>query len=231
MQQLNTKAIFLSRTNFGEADRIITALTSDYGKVRLMARGVRRAKAKLAGAIELFGISDITFIKGRGEIDTLISARLNVSFLNIIKSIERVNLGYEILKIINKNTEDEVENDYFELMAASLAALDDASLPLEITELYFEANLLKLAGHALNLDYDSTGNPLEASLKYNFSASDGLFASSGGDYGSSEIKFLRLVFSGNSAKSLNRITNAKLLASATQPLLSTMLRQYLRVSP
>jgi len=39
----------LSRTDYGEADRILTVLTPDYGKLRLLAKGVRKVKSKLGG--------------------------------------------------------------------------------------------------------------------------------------------------------------------------------------
>ena len=54
MKTIRTKAIVIRRTNYGEADRILQLLTPDYGKVSVMARGVRREKSKLAGGIELF---------------------------------------------------------------------------------------------------------------------------------------------------------------------------------
>ncbi|MDO8591465.1 MAG: DNA repair protein RecO, partial [bacterium] len=71
MNRYVTQGIVLSRTDFGEADRILTFLTNDHGKVRAIAKGVRKSKSKLAGGIELFSISDLTLIIGRGEINTL----------------------------------------------------------------------------------------------------------------------------------------------------------------
>lgn len=230
MNQLVTKGIVLSRTNFGEADRILTVLTPDFGKLSLMAKGVRRIKSKLAGGIELFSISQITFIKGRGEVSTLISSRLENHFGNIIKDLSRVQLGYDFLRLINKNTEDNTEAGYFELLAAALVSLDDADLPLAITKLYFEASLLALAGHSPNLTDDASGQSLLVDEKYSFDVSSASFnASPGGQYNAGIIKFLRLVLSGNSARALARVTNAESLATASQPLVTAMLRQYLRV--
>jgi len=60
VKQFVTTGLVLSRTDFGEADRIITVLTPDHGKLRLMAKGVRRMKSKLAGGIDLFTVSDLT---------------------------------------------------------------------------------------------------------------------------------------------------------------------------
>jgi DNA repair protein RecO (recombination protein O) len=77
MKQQSTKAVILTRTDYGEADRIMTFLTPELGKVRAMAKGVRKPKSKLAGGIELFSVSDITYIVGRSELQTLVSTRLD----------------------------------------------------------------------------------------------------------------------------------------------------------
>ena len=75
MSAERTQAIVLRRTNFGEADRILTLLTP-LGQRGAMARGVRREKSKLAGGIELFGVSDVVLQQGKGDLATLTSARL-----------------------------------------------------------------------------------------------------------------------------------------------------------
>src|ERR1700761_4426140 len=115
MKQILTTGIILSRPDYGEADRIITVLTPDRGKLRLMARGVRKVKSKLAGGIELFSTSHITYIEGRGEIGTLVSTRLIKHYGNVINDIDRVQLGYELIKQTNRATEDEPEAAYYEL--------------------------------------------------------------------------------------------------------------------
>lgn len=230
MNQQVTKAIVLARTNYGEADRILTVLTPDFGKLSLMAKGVRKVKSKLAGGIELFSVSQITFIRGRGEVATLVSSRLETHFASIVKDLARVQLGYEFLKLVNRNTEDNAESGYYELLAAALAALDDASVSLALVRLFLEANLLALAGHRPNLSDDENGQALAAGQKYNFDASAARFSSSGGgQYTSEAIKFLRIVFSGNSARALARIDGAEALALTSQPLVTAMIRQYLRV--
>jgi DNA repair protein RecO (recombination protein O) len=109
VNQILTRGIVLSRTDYGEADRILTLLTPDQGKIRLIAKGVRKIKSKLAGGIELFSVSDVTFIRGRGDIGTLVSARLDTHYGTIVKDIERVQLGYDLIKQINKSTEDQPE--------------------------------------------------------------------------------------------------------------------------
>lgn len=229
MKQLQTQGIILSRTNYGEADRILTVLTPDHGKLSLMARGVRRPKSKLAGGIELFSISDISFIKGRGEIDTLISTRLIKHFDKIVRDIDRVRLGYDLLKILNRATEDQTEPDYFTLLEQALPALDDHDIPNELIRLWFSARLLRLAGHQPNLETTASGAKLTAGQTYDFDFDDVSFVPrDSGVFNTNTIKFLRLVFSGNQPHVLNKIEKSKFITTTTQPLVQTMLQTYIR---
>ena len=69
----------LQRTEYGEADRILTVLTPAAGKLHLMAKGARRVRSKLAGGIELFSVSELSYAQGKGSLGALVSARLRVS--------------------------------------------------------------------------------------------------------------------------------------------------------
>jgi DNA repair protein RecO (recombination protein O) len=206
MNQLVTQGIILSRTDFGEADRIITLLTPDHGKLRLLAKGVRRVKSKLAGGIELFSVSSITFVKGRGEIGTLVSTRLFKHYAHIVTNLERTLLGYEFIKRINKVTEDQPEAAYFELLNQSFAALDDLNQPLSLIALWFELHLLELAGHTLNLQTDDQGKKLDATQTYNFNFDRMAFGPApNGRFQANHIKLLRLVSSRQSPAGIARI--------------------------
>lgn len=225
MKQLTTKAIILSRTDFGEADRIITLLTPEAGKLRLVAKGVRKSKSKLAGGIELFSISDVTYINGRGELGTLISARLDKHFGTIVQDIDRVQLGYELIKLLNKITEDHPETAYFDLLAQSFAALDEAAVPTDLVRVWFEAGLIRLGGHEPDLFTDTDGNKLDQAKKYTFSFEDMAFADhSTGSFGADQIKFLRLVFQGHEPKALMQVQGTDILVAELKPLLENLRR-------
>lgn len=229
MNQLLTHGIILSRTDFGEADRIITLLTSDHGKIRLLARGVRRVKSKLAGGIELFSVSHITFIRGKGEIGTLVSTRLIRHYGNIVSDIGRTMLGYELIRQLHRATEDEPEPEYYELLEQAFAALDDKAIDVELIKLWFSAQLLRLAGHTPNLQTDTAGAKLEASGRYEFSIDDMAFQGRpDGGFGVDEIKFMRLVFNGNPPVVLAKVAGAGRLVDATGPLTALLAREYIR---
>ncbi|HEY1835769.1 MAG TPA: DNA repair protein RecO [Candidatus Saccharimonadales bacterium] len=230
MKQFVTKGIVLSRTDFGEADRILTLLTPDYGKLRLMAKGVRRVKSKLAGGIELFSVSDITFIRGRGDIGTLVSSRLQKYYGEIVKNIDRTMLGYELIKMLNKVTEDEPEPEYFELLEQTFVALDNSGIDLDLIKLWFSMQLLRLGGHRPNLQTDTAGQKLKPDEAYNFDFDKMAFApDANGNFQADHIKFLRLGFSGNQPKILNQVQGSAKLTADCLPPVQTMLAAHLRI--
>lgn len=230
MKQLLTQGIILSRTNYGEADRIITLLTPDQGKLRLMAKGVRKVKSKLAGGIELFSISHITFIQGKGDVGTLVSTRLIQHYGTIVKDITRVQLGYELIKVLDRATEDEPEAEYFSLLQQAFEALDAPDILPELIRIWFYAQLLVLSGHAPNLKTDTSAAALDAAQSYDFSFEDMAFTrSSSGKFDAAAIKFLRLLFSGNPPKVLAKVQGGNTFLEATASLVQAMAQSYIRL--
>jgi DNA repair protein RecO len=229
MKQLNTRAIVLSRTDYGEADRILTLLTPDHGKLSLMAKGVRRIKSKLAGGIELFSVSDITFIRGRGDVGTLISTRLLRHYGHIVSDVGRTMLGYELIKQLGKVTEDEPESEYFELLEEGFAALDNLDVGLDLIRLWFAAQLLQLGGHMPNLQSDIDGKKLTVQQHYTFSFDDMAFAPRPeGPFDADHIKLLRVGFAGNKPAVMQKIAGVDELTLDLLPLVQTMARTQLR---
>jgi len=223
-------AIILTRTDYGEADRIITMLTSSQGKLRLIAKGVRRVKSKLAGGVELFSVTNVTYIKGRSEIGTLISARLQVHYGHIVEDIDRTMLGYELIKQLNKVTEDEPELEYFQLLQQAFDALNDLSISIVLIKLWFYAQLLRLGGHTPNLRTDSEGSRLSEGQAYEFSFDEsGFSARPSGQYGTDAIKFLRLIFSDNQPVVLSKVQGSSELSQLCTPLLMTLMQLHLRI--
>lgn len=230
MKTFQTPAIILSRTDYGEADRIVRILTRGHGKLSIMARGSRRPKSKLAGAIELFSVSELTLAEGKSEIKTLISARLTKHFQNIVKDIDRVQGGYEFVKMLNRATEDMPEPAYFDLLIDTFSSLDDLDIDMKLIQIWFEAGLLATAGHAPNLRDSLDGKELSLAKKYRFDYDSACFEVNGqGLYSSDDIKFLRLLFAGNKPKILTRIDNYNNLVTKSAPLIRTMLTTYIRL--
>ena len=232
MNRIVTKGIVLSRTNFGEADRILTFLTADHGKIRAIAKGVRKQKSKLAGGIEIFSISDLTFLEVRSEINTLMSSRLDKHYANIVKNLERTAAAYELIRLTNKVTEDAPEAAYFNLLNSGFIALDDDAIDLGLIQVWFAAQLLKIAGHMPNLRTDQAGKKLQTGKTYEFNFDTMGFQQSRAEhdaFNADQIKFLRLLFSDNQPKTLQKVEGINALVAATAPTVQTMLATHIRI--
>lgn len=226
MKQLTSEAILLARINYGEADRIITFITPESGRVRAIAKGVRRQKSKLAGGIELFSISDITYIVGRSDLNTLVSTQLKEYFSNIVSDIERTMLGYEFLKILNKALEDEGGKEYYDLLKASLGILNNLSVDKGLAEASFLMQLMRLLGHLPNLTGDVKGQKLPEEGRFQFSYDDmAFFAAPEGAFTRNHIKLLRLL-SHNPAAALLTVKEVNSYLADLVPLVRSMSRQY-----
>ena len=226
MKQLVTEAIILSRTDYGEADRILTVLTPDHGKLRLLAKGVRRVKSKLAGGIELFSVSTITFVQGRGEIGTLVSTRLAKHYGTIVTDLDRTMTGYDLIKQLNKLTEDQAGPEYFELLRQTFEALDDATISLDLVRFWFAAQVLELGGHAPNLETDAAGHKLQADQAYHFDYDHMCFAGPAphGQFTTAHIKFLRLTFAGHPPHALQKVQGTDKLLKVCTPFVQQLLK-------
>lgn len=148
-------AIVLNRVEYGERDRILTLLTREHGKVTIIAKGVRSAKSKLAGGIELFSESQISVVSGRGSMGTLVSTRLIQHHGEIVKDLDKTSLAYSFLKTTQKLLEDETGQEYYEVLAISLAGLGDSDYDHRIVAVWFVMQILRLSGRLPNLNTEN----------------------------------------------------------------------------
>lgn len=194
MKPVRTKAIILRRTNYGEADRILQLLTPDNGKLSVMAKGVRREKSKLAGAVELFAISDVVLVPGKSDIWTLTGAKMDTFFAHIMTDYERMQFAYEAIKQVSRSAEQVSDPSYFSLLETALASLNEASIPLDITVSWFWLQLAILEGQGLNLATDVNGMKLVEDKNYSFDPDAIAFVfSENGEFTTEHIKLLRLL--------------------------------------
>jgi len=139
-----TTGIILKRTNFREADRIITIYTKDHGKVRIIAKGVRKILSKLAGHLELFCVSNLMLAEGR-NLDVLTGAEVKKCFFNLRQDLKATRSAYYIAEIIDRLTEEEEKHpQIYSLLEEVLENLD--TYDDKLTLAYFEINFLVETG-------------------------------------------------------------------------------------
>lgn len=206
--QTSTRAIVLHRTNYGEADKIITSITSDGKKLSLFAKGVRKPKSKLIAGTELFCVADICYIqKSRQSMATLTSAKIHKQHASFLNDLSKVQLAYDVIKMINKHTEDVYAEDYFIILKDVLSELDSLSSNVDIVRAWAWLKILSISGHQLQLQTQSNGDDFKDRELYIFDWTDlGFVKNDNGQYTSEHIKFLK-VCQTSDFRLINRIKN------------------------
>lgn len=188
-----TRAIVLRRTNYGEADRILKMITP-IGQRSVMAKGARREKSKLAGGIELFGISDVVINSGKGDLGVLTSARLIQFYRHILEDYDRLQFGYEVINLVAKASEHIDEPEWYGVLSEVFMGLDVPSIPLQLTQSWFYLHYAELTGYELNVERDVSGQPLESERTYMYDVNEkGLRPAEQGDIDANHIKLLRVL--------------------------------------
>ncbi len=151
MPTYKTTGLVLRRINFGEADRIITFLTPDHGKIKGVARGVRKIKSRMAGHLELFSETELMFAKGR-NLDVIAGARLKKHYLNLAENWQSLTFAYLMAEMLEKLTgEGRAEPRVFRLAADLLGELDRRGYSSTL-ELSFKLRLMDLLGYRPHLE-------------------------------------------------------------------------------
>ena len=123
----HTRAVILKKEEWREVDLLVTALTSDFGKIRLLAQGSRKHAAKLQGHLEPGSISDISFVVGRNGY-RLTTSRLDNFFPGIRISIFKSRALAIMIKLLDDNLLEESRQakDIFGATSEVLSALERA---------------------------------------------------------------------------------------------------------
>jgi DNA repair protein RecO (recombination protein O) len=141
-----TPAIVLKRMDLGEADRILTLYTRDQGKLRAVARGVRKATSRAAGHLEPFTWTDLLLAVGR-ELDVISQAETIGAFREVREDLVLTTHAYYLAELTDLLTEERMENqEVFQALIdgfAALAAGQDARLVV----VAFQVRLLDTLGY------------------------------------------------------------------------------------
>jgi DNA repair protein RecO (recombination protein O) len=161
-----TDAIILRRADFGEADRLITVFTPERGKLRLLAKGVRKTTSRKAGHVELFMLTDLLVAHG-STWDIISQAEIVEAYRELRENLDKTGHAYYLAELVDRFTEEHDPNaPLFELLAVTLARLNHLDEPF-ITLRYFELHLLSLTGFQPQLHFCVTcGEALEPVENY-----------------------------------------------------------------
>lgn len=143
---VKTEAIVLKYSNMGEADRLITFFTPNHGKLRAVAKGIRKARSRRAGHLEPLNTCQILVHRGQ-SLDTVSQCETVAATGDLRQDLWRVACGMYLAELADHFTQEEQENfRLYRLLRESLDALAGAGNP-DLLLRYFELHLLDLTGY------------------------------------------------------------------------------------
>ena len=142
----NTEAVVLKKIELGEADSILTLYTPHRGKLRAVAKGVRRPKSKLGGHVELLTYSEMLLIQSQ-NLDIITQSQTVESFLPLRDDLQRTSWALYVAELIDRFTAEGEENyPIFRLLVDTLHWLCHARHG-EIILRCFELHLFQYLGY------------------------------------------------------------------------------------
>jgi DNA repair protein RecO (recombination protein O) len=136
----------LRRKDIGEADRILTLFTPQLGKVRAVAKGIRKPRSRKAGHLELFTCTRLLLAVGR-DLDIITQAEGLDPYRPLRDDLLRSAYGAYMVELLDRFTPDGEENpELYDLLRQGLTWASTAA-DLALAARYYELHLLGLAGY------------------------------------------------------------------------------------
>ncbi len=144
-------AIVLRTHKLGEADRIVVLLTRGHGKVRGVAKGVRRTTSKFGSRLEPGSHIQVQLHEGRGELDIVTQAETVEPYRRTREDLSRLSRASSLLEAIEQLTQDrEPAPKLFDMLAGGLHTIEVRNPPMVPAAFYLK--LLAAEGLAPELD-------------------------------------------------------------------------------
>lgn len=148
MPVYKAEAIVLRQQTIGEADRVVTLLTREYGKLRAVARGIRRPTSRLGGRVEPFTHARLLLARGR-TLDVIAQADVVGAFAGLRDDLTRSAYASYIAELVDRFLpERDRHENVFDLVQRTLADLDGAGEEeVELYALWFALHLAADLGY------------------------------------------------------------------------------------
>lgn len=150
-----TEGFVFKKEDSQEADRIFSVFSKDFGKIKIVARSIRKINSKLKGGMEIFYLSDIAFVQGKHR-KTLVDVASIEKFSNIFESPEKISVAHSIAQIINNFIKGEEQDErIFNFLHESFNKLNGYQLPTAVSYQlfyhYFFWNFITILGYGPEL--------------------------------------------------------------------------------
>lgn len=151
MSLYRERGVVLRTHKLGEADRIVSFMTEGRGKVRAVAKGVRKTKSRFGGRLEPTSNLQAQFYEGRGDLDIVTQAETIDSFRTIREDLDRFAKAVVLLEAVDQMAQEgQASQQLYRMLVGGLTALNDADSALLVPA--FLLKLLALEGFSPTLD-------------------------------------------------------------------------------
>ncbi len=141
-----TEAIVLKHADLGEADRILTLYTPNYGKIKAVAKGVRKMKSKLGGHVEPLTQCSLMLSKGR-NLEIVSQGQCLESFIEIRNDLWLTAQALYLAELTDSFTFEHIENyPVYRLLLDALHQIPETP-SIEILFRFYEIQLLGHMGY------------------------------------------------------------------------------------
>ncbi|MFC1564157.1 DNA repair protein RecO [candidate division KSB1 bacterium] len=154
MSLRETEGYILSTMPHGDTSKIIRVFTREYGRISLIAKGVKKAKSKSGGALDTLNLLKIVYYyKESRELQLLSKFEIIDIYPSVKGDLNKLALGIAVLEtVINLIVEEEQNEDLFQLIKKVLDSLDKADRNFFNIYWYFLFRFLKLSGYEIVFD-------------------------------------------------------------------------------
>jgi DNA repair protein RecO (recombination protein O) len=140
-----TAAIVLRHFDLGEADRVLTVLTPHDGKLRLIAKGVRRPTSRLGGTLEPFAELQLVVARAR-TFDVVTQASVGEAWLALRDRLESAATAWYLGEMAERATEEQAyAYPVYAVLRRAFQLLDDGMAPGRVAR-WFEFGLADALG-------------------------------------------------------------------------------------
>lgn len=153
MAQVSDEGVVLRTYRLGEADRIVVVMTAEHGKVRAVAKGVRKTNSKLGARLEPMTSVSLLLWKGRSELMTVSQVEVLERHWNLRGDLDRMTAGLSMLEVVDQvGQDDHPDPALLDTLARALRVLNDKDRDPTLVAPAFFLRVLELDGAAPMID-------------------------------------------------------------------------------
>lgn len=144
-RSLRVEAVVLRHVDWGEADRLLTLLSREHGKLRCVAKGVRKLRSRKAGHLEPFTRVQLMLARGH-DLWIVTQAETVDAYLPLREDLVRTGYAAYVVELVDRFTYEEGENrNLYGLLVDALGRINGEEEPF-LAVRYFEVRLLDVLG-------------------------------------------------------------------------------------